>query len=180
MIELRSEPYTLVSRPDIQETEKRFRALLHAEWCSGIMFNVLVHRKFAQPIEYDGMLWNHESMLFIEYKDSVTAYRRMNAKRAQQVADSSGNIARRFGFDGYSYILVVNGIPEETKKGDVVVIPLERLPDYKPNFQSTRPELDYVHKLIAQYEREENPADVTRDKAVRELYVLRDMIEQRK
>ena len=144
------------------------------------MFNVLVHRKFAQPIEYDAILWNHESMLTIEYKDSVNAYKRMSAKRVQQVADASKNIARRFGFDRYSYILVVNGISEDTKKSEVTVIPIEKLPDYEPNFQSTRPELDYVHKLIKQYERDENPMEVTRTRVVRELRVLRDMVEQMK
>lgn len=180
MIELRSEPYTLVSRPDIQETEKRFRSHLNTEWCSGIMFNVLVHRKFAQPIEYDAVMWNTESMLFLEYKDSVNAYRKMSAKRAQQVSDSSKNIARRFGFDRCSYILVVNGIPEETRKGDIAVIPLEQLPDYEADFQSTRSELDYVHKLIAQYERDVNPVEVTHERVIRELRVLKGMIEQLK
>ncbi|MCD6145215.1 MAG: hypothetical protein J7J03_02285, partial [Methanosarcinales archaeon] len=164
--------------PDIQETEKRFRTHLNTGWCSGVMFNVLVHRKFAQPIEYDAMLWNIESMLFIEYKDSLNAYRKMSAKRAQQVSDSSRNIARRFGFDKYTYLLVVGDLPEETRKGDIVAIPLERLSDYEPDFQSTRPELDYVHKLIAQYEREENPVEVARDRVIRELCVIRDMIEQ--
>jgi len=167
MIELRSEPYTLLSRPDIPETEKRFRTHLNAGWCSGVMFGVLVHHKFAQP-------------LFVEYKDSVGAYRRMSAKRAQQVSASSRNIARRFGFDRCAYIMVVNGIPEETKKGEVVVIPLVDLPDYEPLFQSTIPELDYVKKLISKYERKENPADVTREGMVRELRVLEGMIEQLK
>ena len=180
MIELRSEPYTLLSRPDIPETEKRFRTHLNAGWCSGVMFGVLVHHKFAQPIEYDAMLWNHESMLFVEYKDSVGAYRRMSAKRAQQVSASSRNIARRFGFDRCAYIMVVNGIPEETKKGEVITIPLADLPGYMPEFQSTIPELDYVKKLIAKYERKENPAEVTRGGVVRELNVLKGMIEQMK
>lgn len=181
MIELRSEPYTLLSRPDIPETEKRFRTHLNAGWCSGVMFGVLVHHKFTQPIEYDAMLWDRESMLFIEYKDSVGAYKRMSAKRAQQVSAASRNIARRFGFDRCAYIIVVNGIPEETKKGEVVVaIPLEKLPDYTPLFQSTIPELDYTRKLIVKYERKENPADVTRENVVRELRVLEDMITQLK
>jgi hypothetical protein len=74
--------------------------------------------------------------------------------------------------------LVVNGIPEATKKGNVMAIPLEQLPDYKPDFQSTRPELDYVQKLIAQYEREENPVDLTRKRVIRDLSVLESMIEQ--
>ncbi|MEA1907206.1 MAG: hypothetical protein U9N12_09745 [Euryarchaeota archaeon] len=180
MIELRSEPYTLVPRPDIPETEKRFRSCLNTEWCCGIMFGVLVHHKFAQPIEYDAILWSRDSMLFIEYKDSVAAYRRMSAKRVQQVAGSSRNIAKKFGFDEYAYILVVNGIPEATKKGNVVVIPLKELPRDEPDFQSTRPELDYVQKLIAQYEREENPVDVTRKRVIRDLNVLGGMIEQQK
>jgi hypothetical protein len=76
--------------------------------------------------------------------------------------------------------MVVNGIPEETKKGEVVTIPLADLPEYKPEFQSTRPELDYVTKLIAKYEREENPAEVTRERTVRELRVLEGMITQLK
>ena len=76
--------------------------------------------------------------------------------------------------------MVVNGIPEETKKGEVVTIPLADLPDYKPLFQSTIPELDYVKKLITKYEREENPAEVTRERTVRELRVLEGMIVQLK
>ena len=76
--------------------------------------------------------------------------------------------------------MVVNGIPEETKKGEVVTIPLVDLPDYIPEFQSTRPELDYVTKLIAKYERKENPAEVTRERTVRELRVLEGMITQLK
>jgi len=180
MIELRSEPYTLVSRPDVQETEKQFRACLNTEWCSGVMFNVLVHRKFAQPVEYDAVLWNDYSMMFIEYKDSKNAYKRMSAKRAQQVSDFSKNIARKFGFDEYAYILVVNGISEETKKGEVVTIPLKRLPSYVPAPRSTASELDYVDKLVAQYERTENPAEVTRERVIRELRVLKGMIEQLK
>ena len=180
MIELRSEPYTLLSRPDIPDTEKRFRTCLNTSWCSGVMFGVLVHHKFAQPIEYDAILWNHESMLFIEYKDSASAYKRMSAKRAQQVSAATKNIARRFGFDRCAYIIVVNGIPEETKKGEVVTIPLADLPEYEPEFQSTIPELDYVKKLIAKYERKENPAEVTRERTVRELNILKGMIEQLK
>jgi len=142
------------------------------------MFGVLVHRKFAQPIEYDAILWSCDSALFIEYKDSVAAYKRMSAKRAQQISDSSRNIAKKFGFDEYAYILVVNGIQEATKKGNVVVIPLEQLPDHKPDFQSTRPELDYVQKLIAQYKREDSPVEVTRERVIRDLNVLGSMIEQ--
>ena len=65
--------------------------------------------------------------------------------------------------------MVVNEISEETKKGEVVVIPLAELPDYEPLFQSTIPELDYVKKLIAKYERKENPAKVPRERAVREF-----------
>ena len=76
--------------------------------------------------------------------------------------------------------MVVNGIPEETKKGEVVAIPLEKLPDYIPEFQSTIPELDYVKKLITKYERKENPAEVTRERTVRELRVLEGMIVQLK
>jgi len=144
------------------------------------MFGVLVHHKFAQKIEYDAMLWNRESILFVEYKDSVGAYRKMSAKRAQQVSATSRNIARRFGFDRCAYIMVVNGIPEETKKGEVVTIPLAELLDYEPLFQSTRPELDRVQKLITKYEREENPAEVTREGVVSELRVLEGMIAQLK
>jgi len=42
------------------------------------------------------------------------------------------------------------------------------------------PELDYVKKLIAKYERVENPAEVTRERTVRELRVLEGMIVQLK
>jgi hypothetical protein len=177
MVELRCEPYTLKTRPDIQESERELREQLDVTWSNGCFFNVLAHKNSQILAEYDAVLWNSDSILFIEYKDSLAAYRRMYAKRAQQVSDIARNISRRLGFQQYSYIIVVKGLEKETIKGGVPVIPLDRLKTYQGDFKTTKKELEYLDKLLYKYQKNAEQCSVD-DKLMRDLQNLRDMIEQ--
>lgn len=166
---MRSDPYTLKSRPDIQASEKPLRTQLDIDWCNGVLFNVLAFRNSAVIAEYDAVLWDSDSIMFLEYKDSLGAYKKMYAKRAQQVAGFARNIARSFGFLRYNFTLVVNGIEEPTTKGNVRVIPLGLLAKHQPEFFLTKVELDYVNKLIDKHSEES---------VNEELKILKNMIEQ--
>ncbi|MHC1572489.1 MAG: hypothetical protein ACXQTM_06105 [Methanosarcinales archaeon] len=174
MIEIHSNPYTLTTRPDTQESEEPLRERLDLRWVNGCLFNVMAQKRTPQArVEYDAVLWNSRSILFIEYKDSLTAHRRMPAKRAQQVSDFARNIAKTLGFREYNYIIVVNGLESRTVKNGVPVIPLDELERYQPEFQSTQREVEYIDKLI---EKHRNTAD---DELVKELEKLRMMIQER-
>ena len=83
-MELRAEPYTLRMRPDIQESEQPLRENLNIKWCNGVLFNVLAFKNMANNVEYDAVLWNDEGILFIEYKNSMSMYKSMQGKLAQQ------------------------------------------------------------------------------------------------
>ncbi|MGP8319640.1 MAG: hypothetical protein ACT6FD_02450 [Methanosarcinaceae archaeon] len=176
MVELRSEPYTLKTRPDVIDTEKEFRDKLNLAEVNGIFFNVLALKNSAVLAEYDAMLWREDKVWFIEYKDSHAANKRMSAKRVQQVSDISRNLARVFGFAQYNFTIVVKGIEEPVVKGGSNVVPLERLSNFQPEYSSTYIELDYTDKLISKYTRNENPAELDRDKIVTELDNLKSMI----
>jgi len=179
MVELRSEPYTLKTRPDIIDTEKDFRNNLNLAEVNGMLFNVLAFKNSAILAEYDAILWREDKVWFIEYKDSHAANKRMSAKRVQQVSDMSRNLARIFGFAQYNFTIVVKGIKEPVVKGNSNVVPLEDLPDFQPEYSSTYIELDYIDKLITKYTRSENPAEPDRDMMITELNNLRSMMMQR-
>jgi hypothetical protein len=177
-MELKAEPYTLKLRPDIQSSEQAMRSNLNLQWCSGVLFNVLAFKNMANKVEFDAILWSNEAMLFIEYKDSTTMYKNLEAKRAQQIKGIARNIARAFGFQKYNFIIVVNGIEQRTEKGTAVVIPLNELTNYTPEFESAIEELDYVDWLLSKYERKDNPVEFTKELVLKELKTLRDKIEQ--
>ncbi len=180
MVELRSEPYTLKTRPDVIDTEQEFRDNLNLAEVNGVHFNVLAFKNSAVLAEYDAMLWRDDKVWFIEYKDSQAANKRMSAKRVQQVSDISRNLARRFGFARYSFTIVVKGIKESVVKGgaETEVVPLDKLFDFQPEYSSTYRELDHIDKLINKYTRSEDPAELDRDKIVTELNNLKTMITQ--
>ena len=100
-MELKAEPYTLKLRPDVQRSELSLRSNLNLQWCGGVLFNVLAFKNMANKVEFDAVLWNNEAILFIEYKDSPSVYKNLEAKRAQQIKGISRNIARAFGFTKY-------------------------------------------------------------------------------
>lgn len=177
-MELKAEPYTLKLRPDVQRSELQLRSSLNLQWCGGVLFNVLAFKNMANKVEFDAVLWSNEAILFIEYKDSPSVYKNLEAKRAQQIKGISRNIARAFGFRRYNFIIVVNGIDQRAEKGTAVVIPLNELAGYIPEFESALEELDYINWLLSKYDRQENPAEFTRELAIKELKTLRDKIEQ--
>lgn len=177
-MELKAEPYTLKLRPDVQSSEQAMRSNLNLQWCSGVLFNVLAFKNMANKVEFDAILWNDGAMLFIEYKDSITMYKNLGAKRAQQIKGIARNIARAFGFQRYNFIIAVNGIEQRAEKGTAIVVPLNELTNYTPAFESAIEELDYVDWLLSKYDRKDNPVEFTRELALKELKTLRDKIEQ--
>ena len=177
-MELRAEPYTLRMRPDIQESEQPLRSHLDIKWCNGVLFNVLAFKNMANNVEYDAVLWNDEGILFIEYKNSMSMYKSMQGKTAQQKKGYAKNVARVFGFSNYNFIIVVNGIEEIGEKGTARVFPLEDMAGFVPQFESTIEELDYVNKLLGKYDRKENQVAFSNELAIKELRILKDKIEQ--
>jgi len=178
MVELRSEPYTIRTRPDVIESERELRNNLNLTQVNGVLFNAVASNNSKDPDEYDAVLWQDDKVWFIEYKDSQAAYKRMNAKRAQQLCDISRNLARVFGFAQYSFTIVVNDLEEMTVKGSVDVVPLDKLYDFKPEYSSSHIELDHLERLIEKYSRKENPAELTRDRVITELTNMKKMIVQ--
>ncbi len=180
MVELRSEPYTLKTRPDVIDTEQEFRDNLNLAGVNGAHFNVVASKNSAVLAEYDAMLWRDDKVWFIEYKDSHAANKRMSAKKVQQISDISRNLARIFGFAEYNFTIVVKGIEELVLKGgaETEVVPLDDLSEYQPKYSSAYLELDNIDKLISKYTRTENPAELNRDKIVTELNNLKAMITQ--
>jgi hypothetical protein len=132
----------------------------------------------ANKVEFDAILWNDEAMLFIEYKDSLSAYKNLQAKRAQQIKSTARNIARAFGFQKYSFIIVVKDIEQRIEKGTAAVIPLDELINHEPEFESTIEELDYVNWLLNKYESRENLVKFDKELILKELIILRNKIEQ--
>ncbi len=161
MIELRSDPYVLKSRT-VQETELDFRINLNLSWCRGVLFNVVALKNSVAIVEYDAILWTDEALMFIEYKDSVAAYKNLTTRRIQQIGSFAKNIAAGLGYRAYTFLVVVNGLTEETARGGAVVIPLFMLGSYEPTFSSAVTELELIEKLIEKYNRGGNP-DVAGD-----------------
>ncbi len=177
-MEFKAEPYILKLRPDVQRSELALRSNLNLKWCGGVLFNVNAFKNMANKVEFDAILWNDEAMLFIEYKDSLSAYKNLQAKRAQQIKSTTRNIARAFGFQKYSFIIVVKDIKHRIEKGTAAVIPLDELINHEPAFESTIEELDYVNWLLNKYESRENPVKFDKELILKELIILRNKIEQ--
>ncbi len=170
MIELRSDPYVLKPRV-APPTESDFRIHLNIGWCRGVLFNVVALKNSVAIVEYDAILWSEDSIMFVEYKDSVAAYKSLSARRIQQMGSLAKNIAKGLGYKRYCFIVVVKDLQEMTARGGVDVIPLYMLGSYEPAFSSTYSEIDYIDKLVAKYSREEK-LDF-----VKELEKLKNMIE---
>ncbi len=177
-MEFKAEPYTLRLRPDVQRSELALRSNLNLKWCGGVLFNVNAFKNMANKVEFDAILWNDEVMLFIEYKDSLSAYKNLQAKRAQQIKSTARNIARAFGFQKYSFIIVVKDIEQRIEKSTAAVIPLDELINHEPEFESTIEELDYVNWLLNKYESRENLVKFDKELILKELIILRNKIEQ--
>jgi hypothetical protein len=180
-LKLIAEPYTLELHHDIKDSEQDLRGKLNLEWCDGVLFNVTV-KENNDIAEYDVIQWNEQdkSILFIEYKNSIPAYKNLKAHEAQQNKDYALNIARAFGFLKYDFIIVVKNLEQssEKKKGKAYVISLDEITNYAPEFESTLDELDYAEKLLEKYNRSENPVEFSREIVLKELKILRDKIEQ--
>ncbi|HOT07746.1 MAG: hypothetical protein A4E45_00660 [Methanosaeta sp. PtaB.Bin039] len=170
MIELRSDPYVLKPRVS-PDTETDFRIHLNIGWCRGVLFNVVALKNSIAMVEYDAILWSEDSVMFVEYKDSVAAYKNLSSRRIQQMAGLAKNIGRGLGYRKYNFLVVVKDLEEKTCKGGVEVLPLYLLGSYEPVFVSTITELDFLTKLQAKYSRE-GKLD-----AVKELETLRKIIE---
>jgi hypothetical protein len=122
-------------------------------------------------VEYDAILWNEDSAMFIEYKDSVSAYKDLSSRRIQQMSSFAKTIARGLGYRRFTFVVVVKGLEEATAKGGIEVLPLHLLGNYQPNFASTINELDYLEKMIAKFYRE------GQESVAKELEKLKMMME---
>lgn len=177
MMELRNGPYCLKVRPDIIGSEQQFREKLNISDVNGVLFNAgLTINNSSQKIEYDAVLWKDRNICFMEYKDSLSAHKRMKAKRVQQVSDKSRDIARVFGFLKYDFVVVVNGQPTIDQKSGVRVISLEDLPSFEPEYKCAYKEIDNLDSLITKYSRDTNPVNPEKDKIISELRSLKKMI----
>jgi hypothetical protein len=170
MIELTSDPYVLKPRAT-PITEADFRLHLNISWCRGVLFNVVALKNSIAIVEYDALLWSDDSIMFVEYKDSVTAYKSLSSRRVQQMNAFAKNIARGLGYKNFTFIVVVKGLEESTNKGGVEVIPLYALGNYHPVFYSSIAEMEYLNKLMAKYIRE------GREDVVKELDKLKKIFE---
>jgi hypothetical protein len=170
MIELSSDPYVLKPR-NTPMTEADFRLHLNISWCRGVLFNVVALKNAIAVVEYDALLWSDDSIMFVEYKDSVAAYKDLSSRKVQQMNSFAKNIARGLGYKNFTFIVVVKGLEEETNKGGVEVLPLVELGSFQPIFVSSITELEYLNKMIAKYTRE------GKDEFVRELDKLRKIFE---
>ena len=170
MIELSSDPYVLKPR-NTPLTEADFRLHLNISWCRGVLFNVVALKNAIAVVEYDALLWSDDSIMFVEYKDSVAAYKDLSSRRVQQMNSFAKNISRGLGYKNFAFIVVVKGLEESTTKGGVEVLPLFELGSYQPIFVSSITEMEYLNKMIAKYTREE------KDDVVRELDKLKKIFE---
>ena len=170
MIELSSDPYVLKPR-NTPLTEADFRLHLNISWCRGVLFNVVAMKNSIAVVEYDALLWSDDSVMFVEYKDSVAAYKDLSSRRVQQMNSFAKNIARGLGYKNFTFIVVVKGLEEGTNKGGVQVMPLFELGSYQPIFVSSITEMEYLNKMIAKYTRE------GKDDVVGELEKLRKIFE---
>ncbi len=177
MMELKGGPYCLKVRPDIVGSEEQFRERLNLSNVNGVLFNAgLTINNSSQKIEFDAVLWKDRNICFMEYKDSLSAHKRMKAKRVQQVSDKSRDIARAFGFLKYDFVVVVNGEPSIDQKSGVKVISLEDLPYFEPEYKCAYKEMDNLDSLLSKYSRDQNPVNPEKDKIVSELKNLRKMV----
>lgn len=183
-MKLRAEPYTLELRHDNKVTEKELRYNLNLDWCDAVLFNVVAIEN-KQLKEYDVILWNEKerAILFIEYKDSINAFKKLKEHETNRKKDYALNISRAFGFLKYNFIVVVKGFEADADKvkGKAQVISLAELNNFLPNsdsFESTLEELAIVNKLLGKYDRLENPIEMSRENLLNELKILRDKIEQ--
>ena len=170
MIELSSDPYVLKPR-NTPLTEADFRLHLNISWCRGVLFNVVALKNAIAVVEYDALLWSDDSIMFVEYKDSVAAYKDLSSRKVQQMNSFAKNIARGLGYKNFAFIVVVKGLEEETNKGGVEVLPLVELGSYQPIFISSITEMEYLNKIMAKYARE------GKDEFVQELDKLRKIFE---
>ncbi|RQW78746.1 MAG: hypothetical protein EHM14_11050 [Methanothrix sp.] len=170
MIELSSDPYVLKPR-NTPLTEADFRLHLNINWCRGVLFNVVAQKNSIAVVEYDALLWSDDSVMFVEYKDSVAAYKDLSSRRVQQMNSFAKNIARGLGYKNFTFIVVVKGIEEGTNKGGVQVLPLFELGNFQPIFVSTLTEMEYLNKLMAKYTRE------GKEDVVAELVKLKKIFE---
>jgi len=170
MIELTSDPYVLKPRAT-PITEADFRVHLNISWCRGVLFNVVALKNSIAIVEYDALLWSDDALMFIEYKDSIAAYKDLSSRRVQQMNSYAKNIARGLGYKSYNFVVVVKGLEEGTSKGGVAVLPLYELGSYQPIFLSTITELDYLDKMIVKFTRE------GKEDVIKELEKLRKIFE---
>lgn len=170
MIELRSDPYVLKSRT-VQDTELDFRINLNLSWCRGVLFNVVAQKNSVAIVEYDALLWTDEALMFVEYKDSVAAYKNLSTRRIQQIGSLAKNIAAGLGYRSYTFVVVVNDLSSPTTRGGAVVIPLYMLGSYEPVFSSAVSELEMLDKLIEKYAKSGN------DGVAGDLSKLKTLIE---
>jgi hypothetical protein len=170
MIELSSDPYVLKPR-NTPLTEADFRLHLNISWCRGVLFNVVALKNAIAVVEYDALLWSDDCIMFVEYKDSVAAYKDLSSRRVQQMNSFAKNIARGLGYRKFAFIVVVKGLEEGANKGGVEVLPLFELGSYQPIFVSSIMELEYLNKMIAKYTRE------GKEEFARELDKLKKIFE---
>jgi hypothetical protein len=170
MIELSSEPYVLKPR-NTPLSEADFRLHLNISWCRGVLFNVVALKNAIAVVEYDALLWSDDSIMFVEYKDSVAAYRDLSSRRVQQMSSFAKNIARGLGYKKFVFVVAVKGLEESTSKGGVDVLPLFELGNYEPQFTSSIMELEYLNKMMAKYSRE------GKEEILRDLEKLKKIFE---
>ena len=170
MIELSSDPYVLKPR-NSPMTEADFRLHLNISWCRGVLFNVVALKNAIAVVEYDALLWSDDSIMFVEYKDSVSAYKALSSRRVQQMNSFAKNIARGLGYKNFTFIVVAKGLEEGTSKGGVEVLPLFELGSYQPIFVSSITEIEYLNKMMAKYTRE------GKEEFVQELDKLKKIFE---
>jgi len=170
MIELSSDPYVLKPRT-APLSEADFRLHLNINWCRGVLFNVVALKNSVAIVEYDALLWSDDAVMFIEYKDSVAAYKSLSSRRVQQMNAYAKNIARGLGYKNYCFVVVVKGLEEGTNKGGVEVMPLFSLGNYQPEFASAITEMEFLNKMIAKYTRE------GKEEFVKELDKLKKIFE---
>jgi hypothetical protein len=170
MIELSSDPYVLKPR-NTPLTEADFRLHLNISWCRGVLFNVVALKNAIAVVEYDALLWSDDSIMFVEYKDSVPAYKDLSSRKVQQMSSFAKNIARGLGYKKFTFIVVVKGLEEATNKGGALVLPLFELGSFQPIFISSITEMEYLNKMIAKYTRE------GKEDFVQDLDKLRKIIE---
>jgi len=109
--------------------------------------------------------------MFVEYKDSISAYKDLSSRKVQQMNSFAKNIARGLGYKKFTFIVVVKGLEEGTTKGGVEVLPLVELGSYQPVFVSSITEMEYLNKMIAKYTRQ------GKEDVIEELEKLKKILE---